>query len=62
MKKEFSSFLEAVRFANSIDANVYEVETGLQRWSPTPKVSSKRMLRYFGQKNAFEAQKRLNTL
>ncbi len=60
--KEFQSFLEAVIFANTIDAKVYEIATGLERWSPAPKVSSKRMLRYLGQKNAFEAQERLNNL
>ena len=52
---EFSSFLAAVKFANSIGADVIEIETGLQRWTPAPKVSSKKMLKYLGQKNAHTA-------
>lgn len=59
---EFLSFLAAVKYAKTIDANVIEIETGLQRWTPTPKVSNKRMLKYLGQKNAHDAyQKMLNS-
>jgi hypothetical protein len=32
--KAFNSFMEAVRYADSIKANVVEVATGLTRWEP----------------------------
>ena len=55
---KFEMFMQAVRFAEQIDAEVFEVETGMRRWYPAPKVSAKRMRRYAEHKSAYEAQEK----
>jgi len=45
-QNEFNGFMEAVRYAQTIDANVIEVATGLQRWSPIPKRLNKKIVRH----------------
>ena len=59
-EKTFNSFMKAMRYAQSIKAEVFEVETGLRRWAPAAPVSAKRMRRYENQKAAYDAQERLN--
>lgn len=54
----FDSFMAAVRAAEKIGAEVFEVETGIRRWHPAPKVDAKRMRRYHEQKAAYEAQQK----
>ena len=58
--KTFDSFMKAMRYAQSIKAEVFEVETGLRRWAPADPISAKRMRRYENQKAAYEAQERFN--
>jgi hypothetical protein len=57
----FTSFMKAGRYADSIKANVIEVATGLQRWTPATQVSKKKQRYYEERKAAYEAQERLKT-
>jgi hypothetical protein len=59
--QEFTSYLAAVRAAEKIGAEVFEVSTGVRRWTPAPKVTAKRARRYVEQKAAFAAQQKLMT-
>ena len=59
---KFESFLQAIRAAAPLRANVVEVETGNVRWSPAPLVSSKKLRRYAEQKAAYEAQCKQNEI
>lgn len=52
----FGSFMQAVASAKKIDAEVFEVETGMRRWAPAPKVSSKRIRQYREQASAYAVQ------
>ena len=54
--QEFTSYLAAVRAAEKIGAEVFEVATGIRRWTPAPKVNAKRLRYYEEQKAAFAAQ------
>ena len=56
--QKFEMFMQAVRFAQPIGAEVFEVETGIRRWAPAPKVDAKRVRRYNEQKAAYEAQQK----
>jgi hypothetical protein len=56
--QKFEMFMQAVRFAQQIGAEVFEVETGIRRWHPAPKVDAKRARRYTEQKAAYEAQQK----
>jgi hypothetical protein len=57
--QRFNSFLMAIEVAHSAGSEVIEVETGISRWQPAPKVSEKRMRKYHEQKAAFAAQESL---
>lgn len=54
--EKFDSFIQATRVAATIGSEVFEVETGLRRWAPAPKVSAKRTRQYLEQKAAYAAQ------
>lgn len=54
--EQFDSFFSAISAAKKIGAEVFEVATGLRRWSPAPKVSATRMSQYREQAAAYAAQ------
>jgi hypothetical protein len=53
--KTFSSYLDAVKEAQTYDTVVILIATGQVKWKPLPPVSQKRMNRYLNQKAAHEA-------
>jgi hypothetical protein len=57
---EFSGFIAAVRYAETIRGNVIETATSKVRWSPTPPVSAAKMRKYRDHQNAYAAQCRMN--
>lgn len=56
--QKFESFLAAVNVAKASGDDVIEVETGMRRWTPAPKVSAKKARRYLEQKAAYDAQQK----
>jgi hypothetical protein len=54
--QNFDSFLKAVNYAKDINAEVYEVATGLRRWAPAAAPSSKKMRLYKERMAAYNAQ------
>lgn len=39
----FNSFMDAVNYARTIDADVIQVSNGMRRWTPAPKNNRKRV-------------------
>ena len=56
--RQFESFLAAVDYAAAHGAEVFEIATGLRRWTPSPPVDSKRQRLYRERLAAYEAQER----
>jgi len=57
----FSSYMQAVKFANASNLEVFEVrEDGskVRRWAPAAPVSSKKIRMYNERKAAYEAQEK----
>jgi hypothetical protein len=57
--QEFEYYSAAVRAAILIGADVFESETGIRRWTPAPKVTRKKILKYIGAKNAYDAYQKM---
>jgi len=56
--KEIKSFVVAIKEAQALNVCVIEIETGLNRWSPAPKTTAKKVRQYHERMGAFDAQKR----
>lgn len=56
--QKFDSYFNAIATAKIQGADVVETETGIRRWTPAAKISSKKIRRYHEQKAAYEAQER----
>ncbi len=54
--QKFDSFLAAVAVAKNCGSDVFEVATGIRRWTPAPKVCAKRSRQYAEQCAAYAAQ------
>jgi len=54
--EKINSFMNAIRAAEAIGSEVFEVATGLRRWAPAPKVSAKRMRQHREHVAAYAAQ------
>ena len=54
--EKIESFMKAIRIAEAIGSEVFEVATGLRRWAPAPKVAAKRMRQYREQVAAYAVQ------
>lgn len=54
--EKIDSFMKAIRVAEAIGSEVFEVATGLRRWAPAPKVAAKRMRQYREHCAAYAAQ------
>lgn len=52
----YDDFLDAVRAAKPINADVYEVATGLRRWTPAQTPNAKAMRLYQERLAAYRAQ------
>lgn len=53
--QKFASFSKAIEHAKAANSEIYEIETGLRRWAPIPKVSKKKLAYYEHRKAAYEA-------
>ena len=54
--EKIESYMKAVRIADAIGSEIFEVATGLRRWAPAPKASAKRMRQHREQVAAYAAQ------
>ena len=57
--KHFKSFFAAIEEAKKADCNVVDTRTGATKWTPSPKVSAKKIRMYNEHKAAYEAQQKI---
>lgn len=57
--KKFASFFDAIAFAEPLNAEIFEIATGLRRWAPLSKPTAKKMRQYREHAAAYAAQKRM---
>lgn len=55
----FDSFLSAVEYAKQTNSDVFEVATGLRRWTPDIKSDSKKQRMYQERLAAYQAYQKL---
>lgn len=56
--EKFGSFFAAVKVAQTIGSEVYEITTGIRRWAPASSVTAKQLRQYREGLSAYAASKK----